>query len=67
MADRHLACEQIHWSMMATPPSLYSSSSSHVGSNLTISGSSCFSCSYSAKQSRGLLNRDLQDGQTGLC
>lgn len=56
--QRHLACAQIHWSMMATPPSLYSSSSSHVGSNLTISGSSCLSCSCSAERRR--------DGHRGL-
>lgn len=43
----YLACAQIHWSITAIPPSLYSSSSSQVGSNLTISGTSFLSNSIS--------------------
>lgn len=49
----HLAWAQIHWSMMATPPSLYSSSSPHVGSNRTISGSNRLSSSTSAGRGKG--------------
>lgn len=48
----HLAWAQTHWSMMATPPSLYRSSSPRVGANRTISGSSLRSSSTSAKEGR---------------
>lgn len=39
----YLAWAHIHWSIMATPPSLRSSRSSIVGSNRTISGNNLFS------------------------
>lgn len=44
----YLAWAHIHWSIMATPPSLRSSRSSIEGSNRTISGNNLFS-SFSSK------------------
>ena len=45
----YLACAHIHWSMMATPPSLRSSRSSMDGSKRTISGNNFLSSFSSTK------------------